>query len=61
MKVDEVIAEILVDLDRKHATYQLLHEFFHAEEDDEARHTHSLLIQLCYDIKSKLKKGKDAL
>jgi hypothetical protein len=57
-EVEEVIAEVLVELDKKHADYQRLHRFFHVEDDEEAKHTHSLLIGVCDDIRARLKRKR---
>jgi len=57
-EVDEVIAEVLVDLDRKHAEYQRLHRFFHSKDDEKTKLTYSLLIDLCNDILVRFKRKK---
>lgn len=51
----EVIAEILVDLNRDHANYQELYENYHGERDIQAQHTHKLLVSLCDKIRREIR------
>lgn len=46
----EKITEMLVDLDRKQATYQSIHLFYYGEEDKEAKNIHRLLVNICEQV-----------
>jgi hypothetical protein len=40
-------ARLLADLDEKQAAYQQLHRFYHGHEDQQAKHVHAMLADLC--------------
>lgn len=51
---EEVIGRILKELDEQHANYQKEHRKFHGKDDDAAKHTYSLLIDLCERIRKEI-------
>lgn len=55
-KVDEVIAEILVELDNHHATYQRHYRHYYGEEDEKAKSIYRMKVDLCETILQRLRR-----
>lgn len=51
---DDVISSILLELNNEHAQYQKLYKKFYGMEDDEAKHTHFLLVEICKRIRKEI-------
>lgn len=54
-KIDEVINNILIELDRKLVKHQQSYYHYHNEEDKLAKNIHIKMCELCERIRSKMK------
>ena len=51
---EEVVGRILKELDEQHANHQKTHRKFHGKEDNAAKHTYGLLVDLCERIRKEI-------
>lgn len=56
-KVDAIISRIINELDAEQASYQDLHRRYHGTDDEQAKHIHQALLDLCRRLRREFSKA----